>query len=296
MKPLLAATLKPEDITSLAFPVYASPKLDGIRCLISEGKALSRTLKPIPNEHVQAWASKWGGELAFTDGELIVGEHDEGVFNRTQSCVMSIKGEPAFTYWVFDEWQYPEETYGRRFRSLIENAVANVPNVKLVPRKLINNSEELLEYEHQCLSRGFEGVMLRSPSGKYKHGRSTLKEAILLKLKRFTDSEAICVDTEERMHNSNPATKSETGATKRSSHQQGMQPCGDLGALVVQGPEGQRFSIGTGFTAQQRIDLWKIRDTLIGKQVKYKHFEHGSKDAPRFPVFISFRHEDDMSA
>lgn len=36
--------------------------------------------------------------------------------------------------------------------------------------------------------------MLRSIDGKYKLGRSTTNEAILLKLKRFKDSEAIVVD------------------------------------------------------------------------------------------------------
>ena len=48
----------------------ASPKLDGIRCMIQDGIALSRSLKPIRNEHVQYIL----GREIFNglDGELII--------------------------------------------------------------------------------------------------------------------------------------------------------------------------------------------------------------------------------
>jgi len=50
-KPILAGKLTPN--TVLQFPVLASTKLDGIRCCITNGIAVSRTLKPIPNKHIQ---------------------------------------------------------------------------------------------------------------------------------------------------------------------------------------------------------------------------------------------------
>jgi len=40
-KPMLAATI--EDIHQIKFGVMASPKLDGIRCLIINNKAVSRS-------------------------------------------------------------------------------------------------------------------------------------------------------------------------------------------------------------------------------------------------------------
>lgn len=55
-----------------------------------------------------------------------------------------------------------------------------------------------------------------------------------------------------------------------------------------------RLSIGTGYTAAQRQQLWNTRETLLNKIVKYKHFEVGAKDAPRFPVWLGMRHPDDM--
>jgi len=74
--------------------------------------------------------------------------------------------------------------------------------IKLLPR-VINSAEELDAFEAACLRDGFEGVMLRSPSGRYKFGRSTLKENLLLKLKRFEDAEAQIIGFEELSHNAN---------------------------------------------------------------------------------------------
>src|SRR5690606_27777905 len=113
-------------------------------------------------------------------------------------------------------------------------------------------------------------------------GRSTAREGHLLKLKRFTDGEAVVIGFEELMHNANEATKDELGYTKRSTHADGKVPMGTLGALKVRDlTTGIEFSIGTGYTAAQRRKLWDARDTLVGKVVKYKHFEGGVKDAPR---------------
>ena len=67
-----------------------------------------------------------------------------------------------------------------------------------------------------------------------------------------------------------------------------------LGALVCLTQEGIGFKIGTGYTAEMRKELWEIRDTLIGKLVKYKYFNIGVKVAPRLPVFLGFRDSSDL--
>lgn len=68
MKPMLSATL--EDPLRLTWPVLGSPKLDGLRCIIKDGMALSRNLKPFRNKFVQEQLSTLPNGL---DGELIVG-------------------------------------------------------------------------------------------------------------------------------------------------------------------------------------------------------------------------------
>ena len=46
--------------------------------------------------------------------------------------------------------------------------------------------------------------------------------------------------------------------------------------------------VGGGFTKEQRIELWKIKEQLSGKLVKYKKQKMGEKDKPRHPNFVEF--------
>lgn len=296
MKPLLAGTIK--DVEDLAFPVFASTKLDGVRCLVKDGEAVSRSLKPIPNLYVQRMLSKM--ELEGMDGELTVGDPtDPRCFNITQSAVMSIKGEPDFTYRVFDVHDKPDLPFSQRlylaFSRLLENS--HIEHVTPVTHLTVINAEDLLELEAALLEQGHEGVMVRDPEGPYKYGRSTLKQGILLKLKRFVDAEAQIIGFEELMHNENKATEDAfLGHTVRSSHKAGKQPAGTLGALIVQDVEtGIQFKIGTGLSAEDRAKIWGNRTELVGHLVKYKSFPVGAKERPRFPVFIGFRDKRDMS-
>ena len=61
-KPMLAATVA--DRSKLRFPYLASPKLDGIRCLVLNGEVLSRSFKPIRNRFIQVQLKR----LPDTDG------------------------------------------------------------------------------------------------------------------------------------------------------------------------------------------------------------------------------------
>ena len=62
-KPMLASKLE----GTPRFPVYASPKYDGIRALVINGVVVSRNMKPIPSKFVQENFSKFEG----FDGELM---------------------------------------------------------------------------------------------------------------------------------------------------------------------------------------------------------------------------------
>ncbi len=52
-KPMLADPIEPEKYP-LRFPLLVSTKIDGIRVLVRDGVAYSRSLKPIPNKYVQS--------------------------------------------------------------------------------------------------------------------------------------------------------------------------------------------------------------------------------------------------
>jgi DNA ligase-1 len=295
-KPMLAASL--ETVDSIKFPVYATPKLDGIRCLKIDGQIVSRTFKPIRNAELAAAVKDLLPD--GSDGELIMG----GTFQNTTSMVMSadktIGNEKAYFYWFDYLVEDPKKSYLGRMEDMkkfVEEhpeilTASPVKIVPLVPTE-INTIEDLLKYETEVLEQGFEGVMLRTAHGPYKFGRSTLKEGSLVKMKKFDDDEAIVIGFNELMKNTNEKTKDEFGYAKRSSHKSGKVDQDTLGSLDVNW-NGIHFSIGSGFTAEQRKEFWNDRDNLVGKIVKFKYFATGMKEAPRFPIFLGFRSEDDM--
>lgn len=290
-KPLLACNC--EDVSKLKYPLLLSEKVDGIRMSVHNGVCMSRSMKPIPSATVQA---KFGRcEYEGYDGEIIYGDKNaKDVFNKSTRACMSHEFPEELDiselkFYVFD--RITDDPYKDRWwyiRPDEQNQVVKLRNFT------VNSPEEVQEMEADFLAIGAEGVMLRSPEGRYKQGRSTLKEGILLKVKQFVDEEATIIDFEEKMHNTNEATVGELGQTKRSSHQENMIPCGTLGALVVHSEKWGSFKIGTGFNDQQRQEIWDNKDKYDGKLVKFKYFAVGVVDKPRFPVYIGIRHEDDM--
>ena len=287
-KPILAGTL--ESFSDVHYPVLCTPKLDGIRCLIVDGLAVSRTFKPIPNTHIRHLVSKCPEGF---DGELIVKGKP---FSEITGDVMRESGEPDFTYAVFDYVASREdinEAYEIRMKYL---AAADAPDFveKILP-VLIETKAELLAFEEKCLSQGYEGVMMRGPYGRYKEGRSTAKEGILVKLKRFEDSEAEILECIEQMENTNTKEKDAFGRGKRSMALGGMVPKDTLGAFRVRDIKtGIEFCLGTGLDDALRAKVWENKEQYIGKLVKYKHQSSGAKEAPRFPVFLGIRNREDL--
>ncbi len=296
VKPMLAVQAEGE----IKFPVYASSKIDGVRALVKGGKLLSRKMIEIPNEHVQKALGL--GDLNGLDGELTVGpENARDVMQTTMSGVMTRSGYPAFTWWVFDYWTYPQTPFHERMRSLeygfTKEFMERHPQVRLLPQTFIENAEQLELFERINVDSGFEGIMIRKVDGPYKYGRSTAKEGILLKLKRFQDDEAVVIGFEERMHNANPLQVDNLGHAKRSSHQENMVPMGTLGTLIGRDLQtGQEVRCGTGFDDAARKRIWDFRNNHLGMTFVYKHFaQTGVKDERRFPVFKAFRDPRDMS-
>lgn len=322
-KPNLAGKVeKPADVP---LPCLASPKIDGVRAIKHAGprQLMSRSMKAIPNTNVQALLNF--PDIVGLDGELVVGSAtDPNCMQNTTSGVMSSAKEFAFQFHIFDKFDTPGYFTDRL--GAAERIVASVQDqwdvyrtmlrlegapwaqdcpLVMVPHTMIHTLDQLDAYEAEQLALGYEGVMVRDPTGLYKQGRSTVKEGGLLKVKRFTDAEAIVVGFEEEMKNNNVATTNELGRTKRSSHKDGKVGKGTLGAFVCKrifiNEKGDRtfsdytFNIGTGMDALFRSLVWEDRDSYMNRIVKFKHFEHGVVEAPRHPVFLGFRDERDMS-
>lgn len=295
-RPMLAGKAKVVDIR---FPVLASPKIDGIRCLMRNRTAQTRSLKPIPNKHTRDLLEKLAP--AGCDGELIVGHSMAGDFNETQSAIMSKEGEPKVMYCVFDSILTPEIPYGKRWASFLRSHFSReikeisgegFLSVVPVPQKVINSQLELEAYYANVLNRGFEGVMVRSAKGTYKYGRSTVAEGGLLKLKPFEDAEATVIDVHELMINCNPTELDNLGLSKRSSKSAHKRPGNTMGSLTVKAINGNfagvEFDLGSGFTQSLRDHIWQRKEHYIGKTLKFKYQDIGSVDRPRIPVFLYF--------
>lgn len=289
-KPMLSANID-GDLTKVKYPCAVSPKLDGIRVTIVDGKALTRSLKPIPNKHVDALLSNpiFNG----LDGEIIVGDpFDPMLYRKTMSAVMSEEGKPVFTFLVFDNYLCDA---GFAERDALIAAEFYPAYISRLHQQLVTCEQELLAMEELFVGQGYEGIMLRSPDAKYKFGRSTVKEFGLVKWVRVVREEAVIVGFEERMHNTNEAKINALGHTERSSHKENLVGRGDLGSLIVKGKYEKEFSVGTGFTDVERAAFWDDREQLIGKTITYEFRPYGDYDVPRFPAFKGFRVKEDMS-
>jgi len=264
--PMLSASLDGVDLVSLRYPLLASPKLDGIRCIVWEGVAYSRNGKPLRNKFVQAWASKHHN----LDGEIIVGNPtDKLCLNRTHA-VMAFEGEPDFNLFLFD---CPDHDSVFRDR-LFDVTVQHVEEDRIIPvvHELIPNALELAVIEGKFLTQGYEGVMLRDPNGPYKHGYSTLKEGWLMKLKRFLDGEAVVTSLEPAMEN--------------------LHPKNMIGTLVCHNEEWGELRVAPGtMTHDERIMLWKNPQSIVGKTIHWRSFGYGVKDRPRFARYYGIRED-----
>lgn len=292
-KTMLAAPVEDVD-KEIKYPVGATYKLDGIRALKPKaGAMLSRSFKPIANKHINKVLS----EIipVGMDGETMAGK----TFQAVTSAVMTHDGTPQFEYWIFD---YVKDSIKKPYMERMDDLAAwyeeegkKHPFIKILLPKIIHNKEELLAFEAEALAAGFEGVILRKLDGPYKNGRSTIREGYLLKLKQFCDSEAIVTEFEELMINDNDPTINELGYQERSSHQENLRPGNTLGALwATDVHTGVSFKIGTGFDAAMRKEIWMNPQKYLNTIVKYKYFPVSIKDKPRHPVFLGFRHKDDM--
>ncbi len=294
-KPLLAEEV--EDVNTLRYPLMAAFKKDGFRCCKRDGKALTRQFKPIPNHFVRKWVEE--NIPNDVEGELTI---NGGAFGDCQSAFMSEDGEPDFMFNAFDKFNL-SIGYQSRYHDLITTHAycvklnpAVAQRFQVIEHKVINTPKELLAYEKEALAAGEEGLVVKAIDGRYKCGRTTTKEALLLRLVRWLRSEAEVIDVVEQLHNANEAKVNELGNTKRSSHKENMVPMGTFGSFVVKDlTTGKVFSCGGGedMTKEKRQEIWDNRDKIKGTIICYK-YKKPTKDLPRFPQWLGPRAAIDM--
>jgi DNA ligase-1 len=269
--PMLAGTC--DDPDSLQFPVLVTPKLDGIRCLKINGRAVSRSFKPIRNQYTRAWIE--ANLPDGVDGEITV---RGGTFSDTISAINRKAGRPDFIFNVFDfVANNTGEAYKCRAARLRSLSFPTIHAQKVLPHAVFCVSE-LSAFNKRCISEGYEGIIIRQPHGPYFCGRSTAQDGWMLKLKPFEDAEATIIDTFEL---------NRSGGNR-----------GELGGFLVRLQDATTFRLGYNPAVGRagRAALWKRRNELLGQTVKFTHQASGAKSAPRFAKFVGFREFWDMDA
>ena len=262
MKPMLACGFSEKKIK---FPCIGQPKYDGVRCLVFEKDGevhiISRKGKPYNIPHLRKWAEK-NPHLLPLDGELY--NHGELTF---QEIVSAVKREseitPKIRYVVYDT-PVGGLPNGQRWENLqlaLSSLTKDAP-VYLSGSRVLHNMKEAWKYHEECVSKGYEGVILRNFEGEYEFG---FRSNNLIKLKTFEDKEFEIIDVVE-------ATGRDEGT-----------------AIFVCKCKGGEFNVKPMGSRELRAEYFERADELIGKKVTVKYQGLSDDGIPRFPSAISIR-------
>lgn len=302
------------DPSKQRYPAWISPKIDGVRGANFDGTMRGRSLKT----HRNTFTTDKFSNPAYQglDGELVVaGLTDPELCRKTSSALSTIEGHPSIGWCVFD-YITPATVklpYSERYELLKQflNTIAHTPRMwlYLVPIVVVNNEAELLAQEEIWIEQGYEGVIIRDPSKPYKHGRSTVKEGGLLRIKRFIEEEALITGITEGETNLNEPQINERGLQYRTSHKENKVPNGMLGNMQgvllkdIEDPvtkqvilrKGETVTISPGnMTEADKIYYFQNPSKIVNHTIKFKFFPKGIKDKPRFPNYVCHRDPVDM--
>ena len=299
------------DLSTLNYPLLASCKLDGIRCIFYKGQILSRSLKQIQNkqlrekfEPIRAWTEKTGNVIdgEIYDPKMTFQEITSFVMTedltdpktiKKNGCILEIP--ETLNYYAFD-FLYGEQTHHSFYERL--TALADViieiksPYIHPVLHKKVNTKEEVEQTFEWALNNNYEGLILRNPNSPYKCGRFTIKEGGAFKIKPFVTFDAKITGVEQSTEVNEDAEKktNELGRSVTSKKKDDRHLIEKASAFWVD-YEGKPLKVVLAMTDPEKVAVWANRASLIGKTIEYKGMLVGSKDVPRHPVMIRFRED-----
>ena len=309
-KPILAPNDQP-NLDELNYPLLASYKLDGIRCIFYKGQLLSRSLKQIQNkqlrekfEPVRAYSEEHN---VILDGEIY---SPELTFQEITSFVMTKDFEDVKSVKKYGEVKkIPEHLKFHCFDSIeddnrdeqfsdrakyVEFSMQHYDDCVAVRQSLVNSADEVEELFEQALSDDNEGLILRSLDGRYKCGRGTLKEGLIYKVKpyRTFDAEVTGVVQSTVVDPNAEKKTNELGRSVTSKKKDDRILIEKASAFNVE-YEGKELKVVLAMTDEEKEEVWKNRDSYIGRWIQYKGMLVGAKDVPRHPVMERFRDDKD---
>lgn len=256
-KPMLAQ--KYEDHT-IKFPVFAQPKLDGIRCIANSKGLWSRQGKPITScPHVWNAVHPFVNQGFEFDGELYLHTLKDD-FNSIVSAVRKdkpTKESAKIEYHVYDLVDRRKH-FSARIQLL--NSLLLQPPIKYVPTYKCGDQEELDELFASFIADGYEGQMIRLDK-EYEHKRSKN----LLKRKEFQDAECTILEICEGIGNR-----------------------ANMAGYVRCSLNGVEFKAGIKGGEDLYVKLLDNKELYKGGQATVRYFHLTPAGVPRFPVAVAF--------
>lgn len=254
------------------YPYFSQPKLDGVRCLVSEDGMQTRNGKMfVSSPHIQETLASFF-ELYpdyILDGELY--NHDlKSDFEKIISLARKTKptkqdlseSRDMIQFHIYDVITPEPMTYEERMKFLQDSVLNLYTSIRIVPTTIVNNLEEAEAKLGEYLEAGYEGQMLRKSDSPYEHRRSKS----LLKHKMFEDGEYKIVQIIEGKGNWSSYAK----------------------AIEIQLPDGTTQQSGMRGNFDFAKKLFEERDQYIGGTATVVYQNKTADGKLRFPVAKAF--------
>jgi len=250
------------------WPVIMQPKLDGERCravchngtwvLLSSSEEVIFSMPHILAELTCLFPNNGTAWPEF-DGELYLHGLDFDSIHSIVSRTVNMHSEASqMEYHIFD--YVSSEPQAVRTVKLSQLLSRPMKQLKRVPYFLAESVDAMMGQYDKYLEQGYEGMIVRHPFAAYERKRMTT----IMKFKpKKNDTYRIIGFQEEVSKDGNPKNS--------------------LGAVICAGDDGTAFSVGSGFSAEQRANLWTIKDKLLGKDLLV-HYQNltAKNNVPRF--------------
>ena len=279
-------------ISKFEFPAIVQLKMDGMRfnAIVKNGKVeyRSRNGKEIHGiQHLdEDFLNMGGSKNRVFDGELVVNDKGvildrqtgNGILNKAVKGTISDLESHKIRATVWDVIDYEDFTVGYSgvpYRERFERIAASLRSdaVHLVEHQMVESITEAREVFDRYLAAGEEGIILKAGTAPWENKRVKHQ----LKFKGELECDLQIVDVQE-------------GTGKY---------VGMLGAIVCQSgsDDGKTVtvSVGSGFSDDHRINLWNIRNELLGKIVALKYNSRIKNkqggDSLFLPIFLEIRED-----
>lgn len=276
VRPMLAQTFDP--IKKCKFPVYVQRKYDGIRCLAknlnNEVVLESRNGVPFANFEKlkeQLLPILTQSPMIYLDGELYTNEipfETLSGYIRSKKIGEKEKNEiDKIQYHIYDFYNVENhaQPYEERYQTL-KHIFQTIPNdslLKEVQTETAENHEDIKRLHGVYVGEGFEGIMIRSPSGPYEVDK---RSKYLHKYKEFVEDEFEI-----------------TGFHQGDAGEKGCVIWDCITSC------GKPFAVRPRGTFEQRKEWFLQGDNFIGKKITVIFQELSQEGIPRFPVGKAIR-------